>query len=642
MQRRKKERKTIISFSIYSHKRFQQPQNQDYDGKFPREHLTPKGQLFVVANGINGHPESRAASEMVVNIINQVYYSDPSKDIVASLRQAFKDANTLLYELFNSNDYNQKMGISCTALVLTKDQVYIAHIGNNLAYRITRHMIEKLTNNTLVGEMHHQAILSKKDSIMHQNRSKQSFALGLESSVNIAVKRTIPIKTGDCYLLCSDGLVNIDDQEIKNIVLSNTPKQACKKLIYFANKSNINVQVIRIKSVSLKPFWAKPLSIKLLSANKIRSLSVALLFLLAIAIIYKSRDKFTNQIVKFSKLFRLQNEDLLVKQPNPFEQRIAESQKVKKMVAEANIFFHSGKLDSALQTYQAILQSYPMHLGAIYAINQLAEAYKNKANFFHQKAYYQQALNFFRKAAQLQPNNKELLNRISESEKKLQTIPSSNTLIVAEKKNKVSYDNSTNNQVMSTNSLKSARLDIKKRKQTYEWNFLHLAEEDHEVKNGKIIFLDSPNRKKVLYRSELANFSIQVQAKVINSNFKGRYGIILGYKTMDEEPYETFYLFSVFRQKQFLLQKYSNFKKELIISIPTRVDQINDDRSVQLKVKCQGPYIILYANQRRLYVCYGYENIKGRVGLYADPNLRVEFSKIEISKALDLKKDDED
>ena len=45
-------------------------------------------------------------------------------------------------------------------------------------------------------------------------------------------------------------MVNVTNEEIKQIVLNNTPKEACDNLIFLANnrggKDNITVQIVKI------------------------------------------------------------------------------------------------------------------------------------------------------------------------------------------------------------------------------------------------------------------------------------------------------------------------------------------------------------------------------------------------------------
>lgn len=532
-----KEHKSIISFSCISHQRFQRPQNQDFYGKFQPENLSAKGQLFVVANGIDSHTETRKASELAVNTIQQVYYSNPSEDVAASLKQAFLDANTLIHELFNDKHHKLSLGVSCTALVLTKDRVYIAHVGDNRAYRITHHKIERLT-----------------------------------------INMDIPLKKGDCYFLCNRGLANVDDNLIKYVVLSNPPHQACKKLIGLANelgaKDDIDVQVIRINPVPVTPIWAKLISINTTSKSKLLWLSSALFILLVITAKFIFVGKPNNQAVERSNQNRFQKKSFSINQKNP-----------------------SGQEGTNSEQAQAVT-------GTIFRINELVESSKEASDSVPQKGYSQEALNANSTAGQLQANTDELKFPKVENEK------------VFKSKNAI-FD----------------KIELIKGVYPDAWDFLHLTKDDLELKKDKIIFLNSPRKKIALYHVELTNFSFRVQAQVFSCNVKGRFGIIVGHTVTEESPFEPFYLVSVFGNKQFLFQKVSNFKKELIASVPAKLESMNDLHAIQLKVICHGPNIIIYADQKRLYAWTADERIKGQVGLYSDANLKVEFSNIRILKA---------
>jgi protein phosphatase len=570
-----KENKSIISFSCISHQRSQRPQNQDFYGKFRPENLSPKGQLFVVTHGIDSHTETRKASELAVNTIQQVYYSHPSEDVARSLKQAFLDANTLIHELFNDKAREPLFGISCTALVLTKDRIYIAHVGDNRAYRISHHKIERLTNgHTQPGENYHQGTLTKKESELH---FKPGCALGGESPVNISIKMDIPLREGDCFFLCNNGLANVDDNLIKYVVLSNSPHQACKKLVSLANelgsKDDIDVQVIRINPVPVPPLWARLISVKTTSKSKLLWLSSVLFILLVITATYIFVGKPGNQTVELAKQDRFQKKSLSINQKSPLRPEGTNSEPAQRMA------------------------------GTVFSITELRESFKEGRDSIPQNGYSQEALTANSAVGQLQANTDEL--KFPKAE----------------------------NKVLKNRNAIFDKIELIKGVDPDAWDFQRLTNDDLELKKNKIIFLNSPRKKIALYQGELANFSFRVQAQVFSRNVTRRFGIIVGHTVTEESPFETFYLFSVFGNKQFLFQRITNLKKELIASFPAKLESMDGLNTIQLKVIGHGRNIIVYANQRRLYAWTADERIKGQVGLYSDANLRVEFSNIRILKA---------
>ena len=101
---------------------------------------------------------------------------------------------------------------------------------------------------------------------------------------------------------------------------------------------------------------------------------------------------------------------------------------------------------------------------------------------------------------------------------------------------------------------------------------------------------------------------------------------------MKVSPYEIYYLLSLFRQQEFLLQKYSGFRKELVTRIPINFDSLQEDfQDIQLEVKCSGPFIELHANQKQIFRWRtGEEIVTGQVGIFVSPETEVEVSKFEI------------
>ena len=249
-----KEHEPASEYACLSDKGLHRSVNQDSFGVFPEKYfpsLCPKGQLFLVADGMGGHIAGRKASEMAINIVQESYFADADEDIPKSLIKAYKSANSQIFQESSDSVLDQKMGTTCTALVLSEDRGYIAHVGDSRIYHISKKKIEQLTNDhTEIAEMVRQDILTRDEADTHPERSVLSRALGIESDVEIDIREDIPLQSHEYFVLCTDGLAKVSPEEIRRIVLSNPPEESCKLLVELANQrggsDNVTVQVVRI------------------------------------------------------------------------------------------------------------------------------------------------------------------------------------------------------------------------------------------------------------------------------------------------------------------------------------------------------------------------------------------------------------
>ncbi len=229
-------------------------ENQDSFGKFPPDSddlYQSKGILFIIADGMGGHTKGKEASKLAVDLVHLVYTSAKEEDIGECLKTALETANDQIFNIYDGNENFLKMGTTCTTLVLKENEAYIAHVGDSRVFRISKNNIEQLTqDHTLVAEMKKRGILSKDEANEFPNKSVLNRAVGIKPTVEVDISTDIPIKVGDSFILCTDGMVNVTNEEIKQIVLNNTPKEACDNLIFLANnrggKDNITVQIVKI------------------------------------------------------------------------------------------------------------------------------------------------------------------------------------------------------------------------------------------------------------------------------------------------------------------------------------------------------------------------------------------------------------
>ncbi len=230
-------------------------ENQDALGKFPPDNLdlsSPKGQLFVIADGMGGHAGGSEASKLAVQTIGQTYLSFNAL-IPEILRQAFKNANKAIYNFSINNPQFIGMGTTCIALVLQDSSASVAHIGDSRLYRITKNKIEQLTNDhSKVAEMVRRGIITSDEARSHPERSMLYRAMGVRADIEYDVMNGIELGSDEYFLMCTDGLTGyVEPNELQEIVLSHPPQGACDMLVELANRrgghDNITVQIIHVK-----------------------------------------------------------------------------------------------------------------------------------------------------------------------------------------------------------------------------------------------------------------------------------------------------------------------------------------------------------------------------------------------------------
>ena len=192
-------KKLNIIFAAKSDIGLVRTENQDSFGKFPEENTnlySPKGQLFIVADGMGGHKGGKEASTIAVRVVKEEYFSSPYEESVA-LRGAIDKANNTIYnESGDKSDFG-RMGTTCSALVLIEDKGIIGHVGDSRIYRIENRTIEQLTNDhTKVQEMLREGILTPEEAKNYPSKSVLARALGVDENVKIDIIEDLQLKSG--------------------------------------------------------------------------------------------------------------------------------------------------------------------------------------------------------------------------------------------------------------------------------------------------------------------------------------------------------------------------------------------------------------------------------------------------------------
>ena len=212
-----------------------------------------RGTLTIVADGMGGHSAGEVASEMAVDLISQYFYSDEENPGPEALRNAIESANMEIYSSSMIDEAYSGMGTTVVALVIQNCIGYVAHVGDSRLYRLRDQNMERLTiDHSQVMEMVKLGIISLEDAQHHEDKNVILRAVGTQSFVEVEVSEPFAIEPGDEFLLCSDGLCDMaNDDEIHRIWV-NAPDvhAASEQLIAFAKQrggeDNITVGVIHV------------------------------------------------------------------------------------------------------------------------------------------------------------------------------------------------------------------------------------------------------------------------------------------------------------------------------------------------------------------------------------------------------------
>lgn len=215
-------------------------QNQD---AFLVEQLDKNTLLCVVCDGMggakSGNIASSLASDVFVQQIKQTWNGDPGQDqIDQMLRNAVKLANFTVFDQAQQFEEFTGMGTTLVAVLISGKRATIVNVGDSRAYFVDRVGIHQVTvDHSVVQLMVSRREITPEQAKTYPGKSLITRAIGTESVVSCDIFHK-KVSRGDFFLLCSDGLSNLmDDQEILFEVAHGQDKEkCCQRLLDIAKK----------------------------------------------------------------------------------------------------------------------------------------------------------------------------------------------------------------------------------------------------------------------------------------------------------------------------------------------------------------------------------------------------------------------
>ncbi|HYK28715.1 MAG TPA: protein phosphatase 2C domain-containing protein [Streptosporangiaceae bacterium] len=194
--------------------------------------------LLAIADGMGGHAAGEVASAVAISAIaplDRRHLTD-SEEMLAALGAAVASARNTLHDMSASDPTVEGMGTTLTAMLWAGARVAVCHIGDSRAYLLRDGDLYQITrDHTLIQSLVDEGRLSPAAAANHPQRSLIMRALqgSTDADPDLAMHDALP---NDRYLLCSDGLTDVVDDEAVHEVLTSIddPGQAVNQLITLA------------------------------------------------------------------------------------------------------------------------------------------------------------------------------------------------------------------------------------------------------------------------------------------------------------------------------------------------------------------------------------------------------------------------
>lgn len=229
--------------------------------------------LVVLADGMGGYNAGEVASGIAVSVvateIRQRLLTESPADCdgatgeelgVLLLRENIQKANASIFHASQSQPQYAGMGTTIVSGLFYDNRVAVGHIGDSRMYRLRGEALEAISrDHSLLQEQIDAGIISVEDARLSKNKNLVTRAVGIDADVEVEI-HVHDVQVGDIYLLCSDGLNDmVEDEDIQSTLTAfrNNLPLAASQLIQLANdnggRDNVSVILVKVKGKFVVP-----------------------------------------------------------------------------------------------------------------------------------------------------------------------------------------------------------------------------------------------------------------------------------------------------------------------------------------------------------------------------------------------------
>ncbi|HEX7454556.1 MAG TPA: Stp1/IreP family PP2C-type Ser/Thr phosphatase [Gallionella sp.] len=223
--------------------------------------------LVVLADGMGGYNAGEVASGIAVSVV-VTEITQPLKNsspiqrdeetgeelAIALLSSSIHKANAAIFKAAQNQSQYAGMGTTIVSALFYDNRVVVGHVGDSRLYRLRGEILESITrDHSLLQEQIDCGMISVENARHSQNKNLVTRAVGIDAEV-IPEIHLHDVQVGDIYLLCSDGLNDmVEDDDIQCILyaMQGNLVLAAEHLIQTANdnggRDNVSVILVKVK-----------------------------------------------------------------------------------------------------------------------------------------------------------------------------------------------------------------------------------------------------------------------------------------------------------------------------------------------------------------------------------------------------------